>query len=74
MLPDRAVRRTRSVLCQRCDRAAGFQYEDTPFSNFDIRVDVSNGDWERIVAVGGVNENNGDVGYEVVWSLTQPAQ
>jgi hypothetical protein len=35
---------------------------------------VSNGDWEGIVAVGGVNMNNEEVGYELVWSLTRPAR
>ncbi len=53
--------------------AAGFQSEDTPFSNLNIRVDVSNGDWAGTVGVGDVNVNNEDVGYELIWSLTRPA-
>ncbi len=50
--------------------AAGFTHEDTPFSNFDIRVDVSNGDWDGIVGVGSVSLNGEEAGYLVQWSLT----
>ena len=53
--------------------AAGFEHQDTPFSNFAIRIDVSNGDWAGTVAVGDVNVNNQDIGYELIWSLTRPA-
>jgi len=35
---------------------------------------TTKGDWEGIAAVGGVNVDNEDVGYELVRSLTRPAR
>lgn len=54
--------------------SAGFTYEDTPFSNFDIRIDVSNGEWEGIVAVGGISVDGEDIGHTLTWSLTRPGR
>lgn len=54
--------------------SAGFTYEDTPFSNFDIRIDVSNGDWVGTVAVGGVSVNGEETAHQLLWSLTRPGR
>lgn len=54
--------------------SAGFTYQDTPFSNFDIRIDLSNGDWSGTVAVGGVSVNGEETAYQLVWSLTRPGR
>lgn len=52
--------------------SAGFTYEDTPFSNFSIRIDVSNQDWEGTVGVGTIDIDGELFGYQLIWSLTRP--
>ena len=51
--------------------AADFQSEDTPFSNRNICVDVSNGDGVGTVGLGEANVDNEDVGYDLFWSPTR---
>jgi len=53
--------------------SAGFTYEDTPFSNFSIRIDVSNDEWAGTVGVGEITIDGELFGYQLVWTLIRPA-
>ena len=53
--------------------SAGFTYEDTPFSNFSIRIDVSNMEWAGTVGVGEITIDGELFGYQLIWTLTRPA-
>lgn len=51
--------------------SAGFEYEDTPFNNFSIRIDISAGDWVGTVGVGEIVIGDELAGYQLIWSLTR---
>lgn len=53
--------------------SAGFEYEDTPFNNFSIRVDISNGDWAGTVGVGEIVIGDELAGYQLIWLLSRAA-
>lgn len=53
--------------------SAGFDYEDTPFNNFSIRIDTSSGDWSGTVGVGEIVIDGELAGYQLIWSLSRAA-
>ncbi|MFK7920041.1 MAG: hypothetical protein AB8G14_18345 [Ilumatobacter sp.] len=53
--------------------SAGFDYEDTPFNNFSIRIDISSGDWSGTVGVGEIVIDGELAGYQLIWSLSRAA-
>ncbi len=52
-------------------KQAGFTYEDTPFNNQSVRIDLSAGDWDGIASVW--EGSYGDTTYYgVTWTLWRP--
>ena len=52
-------------------KQAGFTYEDTPFNNQSVRIDLSAGDWVGVASVW--KGSYGDTTYYgVTWTLWRP--